>query len=394
MLVFRPGQKVRLVLAGALVVTSVCCSGEVATRPERGGVAPVEVAAITRGTVTQRGTFSGSLQARAQFTVASRVSARVKRIAVDIGDTVRRGQIVAELDDDEYQQALAEAEAELAVARAGLAIARSALETSIRELERVKTLRERKVISESEADAASALYRARGAEEEAAQAQVTKAAANRQGAKIRLSYLRVAASWTGVDETRVVGERFVEPGDTVAANAPLLTIVDLDPITAVIHVAERDYRFLAPGQAATFAADAYPGEQFEGKVERIAPVFHQGSRQARVELTVSNPDGRLKPGMFVQAVAVLREVQQADIIPAAALTTRGDRAGVFVVAEESKSVVWREVTVGVRDGDRVQVTGEGLTGRVVTLGQQMLADGSQITIPDAGALRAPAAVRK
>ena len=86
--------------------------------------------------------------------------------------------------------------------------------------------------------------------------------------------------------------------------------------------------------------------------------------------------------MFIRATVVLAQVPEATIIPEQALTIRDDRSGVFIVSQDRKSVVWREVTVGIREGNRVQVEGDGLSGRVVTLGQQLVRDGSAIMIPD------------
>jgi RND family efflux transporter MFP subunit len=127
--------------------------------------------------------------------------------------------------------------------------------------------------------------------------------------------------------------------------------------------------------------DAYPGEQFTGRIDRIAPVFRKSSRQARIEMTIDNPQHRLKPGMFIRTKVVLARVPEATIVPEQALTRRDDRTGVFIVSEDGQSVVWREVKVGIREGDRVQVEGQGLSGRIVTLGQQLVKDGSPITIP-------------
>ena len=86
--------------------------------------------------------------------------------------------------------------------------------------------------------------------------------------------------------------------------------------------------------------------------------------------------------MFIRATVVLARVPDATIVPEQALTQRDDRSGVFIVSEDGRSVAWREVKVGIREGKRVQVQGEGLSGRVVTLGQQLVKDGSAITIPD------------
>ena len=85
--------------------------------------------------------------------------------------------------------------------------------------------------------------------------------------------------------------------------------------------------------------------------------------------------------MFIRTTVVLDRVADATIVPAQALTKRNDKEGIFVVNEDGKSVAWREVKVGIREGNRVQVEGDGLSGHVVILGQQLVEDGSKITIP-------------
>jgi RND family efflux transporter MFP subunit len=343
--------------------------------------APVEVAKIQQGPITLKRTFSGALEAKAEFIVAPKVSGRVERLEVNLADTVERGQIVAELDDDEYLQAVVQAEAELEVARANLVEAGSALEIATREFRRSQKLRQTGVASESQFDAAKADQLAKQAQLEVARAQVTRAQASLETAKIRLGYTKVTADWTGGDRYRVVAERYVDTGENVSVNTPLLAIVELDPITGVIFVTEKDYTRLQRGQTAWLTTDAFAGERFQGRIERIAPVFRKATRQARVELSIQNSGLRLKPGMFIRVTVVLDRVPEATIVPEQALTTRNDRTGVFILAEDGQSVAWREVKVGIREGQRVQVQGKGLSGRVVTLGQQLLDDGSRITIP-------------
>ena len=350
---------------------------------KRGGTqaVPVEVAPIERGTIELRRTFSGTLEATARFVVAPKITGRIQQLTVDFADPVEQGQVVAVLDNDEYVQAVAQAEADMAVARANRTEAQSALEIATREGQRVETLRKRGVASESQLDTARADQLAKRARLAVADAQVTRAEAALETAKIRLGYTQVTAQWTGPGIMRVVAERFVDEGDTVSANTPLLSIVSLDPITGVIFVTEKDYARLRPGQPVILTTDAYTGEQFPGKIARIAPVFRQAVRQARVDLTIDNPQSRLKPGMFIRAAVVLDRVTDATIVPAPALTTRNDETGVFVVSADGNSVAWRPVTPGIREDQRVQVDGESLTGRVVTLGQQLVDDGSAITIP-------------
>jgi RND family efflux transporter MFP subunit len=278
-------------------------------------------------------------------------------------------------------QAVAQAEADLAVARANLVEAGSALEIATRELERVRTLRKRGVASDSQFDEVRADQLSKRARFEVAKAQVTREEASLETAKIRLGYTRVTADWSGQDAQRVVAECYVEEGDTVSENAPLLSIVELDPLIGVIFVPEKDYARLEPGQSASLMTDAFPGEQFEGRIARIAPVFQEATRQARIELRIENPKHRLKPGMFIRSTVELEREPDATIVPEEALTERGDRRGVFVVSDDGRSVRWQGIEVGIRQGHRVQLKGSDLSGRVVTLGQRLIDDGSEITIP-------------
>ncbi len=341
---------------------------------------PVEVARIEHGPIALKRSFSGELEALAEFVVAPKVSGRVERVLVNIADTVRRGQVVATLDNDEYVQAVAQARADLAVARANLSEAESAREIAQREFKRTESLLKRGIASDSEFDAAKQARLAKQAQLSVAEAQVMKYASALETVNIRLGYTQVTAGWSGVDDQRVVAERYVDEGQTVAANTALLMIVDLDPIIGVVFVTERDYAHMQPGQLVSLTTEAYPGEAFTGRIVRIAPVFRTATRQARIEMTIDNPQHRLKPGMFIQASVELSRVADAVIVPEQALTERNDRTGVFLVSEDGQSVMWREVTVGIREGQRVQVEGQGLTGRVVIIGQQLVKDGTPITL--------------
>lgn len=350
------------------------------SRGSKDHAVPVEVAAIERGPMERRRAFTGTLEARAEFVVAPKVGGRIEEIAVDLADTVTRGQLVARLDDDEFVQTVAQVEAGWAVAKANVAEARSLLIIAERELERVDRLRQRGVASASQLDAAKADQLAKRAHVDVTKAQLTRAEAELEAARIRLGYTQISANWRGGGEERIVAERYVDEGETVSANAPLLRIVEIDPITAVFFVTERDYALLEPEQVASLRTDAFPGETFEGRIARIAPVFQESTRQARVEVWLDNSGLRLKPGMFVRAEVVLDRVAEATIVPEQALVRRDGRDGVFVLNADRKSVSWREVAVGIRAGVHVQVQAEDLGAHVVTLGQQLLDDGSAVSV--------------
>jgi RND family efflux transporter MFP subunit len=341
---------------------------------------PVAVVPIQHGPIALRRTFSGELEAAAEFVVAPKVGGRVENMLVNIADNVARGQVVAKLDNDEYVQAVTQAQADLEVARANQSEAESTLEIAKREFQRTESLLERGIASDSQFDAARHELLAKKAQLKVAQAQVSKAASSLETANIRLGYTKVTAGWTGGDEQRVVADRYVDEGQTVAANAPLFLIVELNPIVGIIHVTEKDYARMHPEQDVTLTTDAFPGERFGGRIERIAPVFRVSSRQARVEMRIENPMHRLKPGMFINASVELGRVEGATIVPEQAVTRRDNRTGVFIVDEDGTSAIWKEVEVGIRQDEHVQVAGDGLSGRVVTLGQQMISDGARISI--------------
>ncbi len=352
------------------------------SRAERNRPVPVEVAQIERGPIELRRSFTGNLDAHAELVVAPKVSGRIEQLNVDLADTVKRGQVVARLDNAEYVQALKQAQANLVVAQANLAEAESLLQIAERELQRIEKLRVRGVTSESQRDVAKADQLAKQAHVQVTRAQVQRAQADVELARIRLGYTAVTADWRGGDGQRMVAARLVDEGETVSANTPLLRIVELNPVTAVFFVTERDYGLLQQGQAAELHTDAFPGEAFHGRVVRIAPVFRESARQAQVEMRVDNPHVRLKPGMFVRATVTLQRVAEAVIVPEQALVTREGKNGVFMLAENGRSVSWREVQVGIRQDGRVQLTGDELQGRVVVLGQQLLDDGAAVLLPE------------
>ena len=309
--------------------------------------APVEVAWIETGSIVLKRTFSGTLEPLADFVVSPKVSGRIEKLLVDISDTVTQGQVVGELDNAEYIQAVTQAQADLVVAKANLAKAKSDLEIADREFERTQKLLKRGIASDSEFDALKADQMAKKALLQVAEAQLTKAASSLETTKIRLGYTRITASWTGGDNNRLVAERYYDEGQTVAANQPLLLIVKLDPILGVVNVTEKDYAHLRPGTV-SLTTDAYLDASFIGRIERIAPVFQKATRQARVEMIIENPGHRLKPGMFMRAAVVLRRVLETATVPEQALTIRDNRHGVFVVNKDGKSVIWRPVKVGIR----------------------------------------------
>lgn len=372
-------------LAAGLLVGGCSPSGG-ASKGGGGGsgerVAPVEVASVERRTLELQRTFSGALEAEAKVEISAKVGGRVHRLTVDLADPVERGQVVAELDAAEFIQEVQQAEAELAVEQAMLRQAENAFEISGRENERIRLLRERGIASDAEFDIAQADLLQKQGQVQVAQAEVRRAEAALETARIRHSYTQVTADWSEEDSLRRVAERHVDEGQMVAANQALFLVVQMDPIVAVITVTERDYGQLRPDLEARLRTDALPGETFTGRVVRVSPVFQASSRQARVEIELPNPESRLKPGMFVRATLTFRRVDEALAVPEDALTRRRDRDGVFVLDADGTRVRWVAVTPGIRSGGWVELLDAEVTGRVVTLGQHLIDDGSAVVMAE------------
>jgi RND family efflux transporter MFP subunit len=371
-------------VAVAVGVQLIRQRGDSTDTSARGGagarVVPVEVKTIESGRMEQRRTFSGTLTPSAELSVAPRIPGRITEFLVDLSDPVNRGDTLAILDDAEYTQALSSARADLAVARAQADEAQNRKELAERELNRVQTLFDRGVASESTLDNARAEFLMRQSAHSVAEATVQAREAALATAEIRLGHTRVTATWSGADETRIVSGRYADEGDTLAANTPIVSVVRLTPIRAVFHVPERDFGLLQTGQRVDIRTDAHPGEVFNGEISRISPVFREDSRQARVEVLYDNDDQLLNPGMFVRAGVVLRAEEDARIVPETAILRRGGESGVFHVNEDGDAVSWVPVQIGIESGGRVQIVSPELDGRVVVLGQQFLGDGSAIRI--------------
>jgi len=340
----------------------------------------VETAPVKRATVREIGAFTGSIIPRSQFVVAPKVSGRLKKLTIDIGDKLAAGQELALLDDEEYALQVAQAKAELAVAKTRVDAARADLTVAKREYERYGALRLKDVATESELDLSKATYDAKEALCRVAEAQVAQSEAALKASEVRLSYTRIPATWEGGGAERLVGERFADEGTQLAPNTPVVSIVDISSVIAVIYVTERDYPRITIGKTVSISTDAWPRREFEGKVARIAPVLKESSRQARIEVDIRNADYALKPGMFVRAGILFQEHADATVVPMAALAKREGGRGVFQVDAATNTVKFVPVEVGIIEGDLAEVKAEGLVGPVVTLGQHLLSDGTGITI--------------
>jgi RND family efflux transporter MFP subunit len=355
---------------------------DVTQKPGRAAVSvAVETRPIYKDSIRDLGVFTGSLEPKSRFDVAPKVAGWLKELLVDVGDTVESNQVIAVLDDEEFAQEVEQARAELQVAKANAANYASDLDIAKREYERSKQLREKQIASASELDVSEASFNASQTRYKVSLAQVAQKEAALKTALVRLSYTKVQAFWEEGDQARVVGERFVDEGELLSVNQPIVSILENNPLTAVVYVIERDYPKVTIGQQAIISTDAYPGRTFTGSITRIAPLLKESSRQARLEVEVPNPDLTLKPGMFVRARVEFARHENATLIPLPALVKRDNKDGVFIADTKNLKARFVPVNTGIINGEIVEIAEPQISGLVITMGNHLLEDGSDITLP-------------
>jgi len=382
--------KNKLLLGAGLVIPAIAVwlivknvAGKAEGTGQRTGTVAVEVAPIVEGPIRDLGLFSGTLIPKSQFVIAPKVSGKLKKLYVDIGDRLTNGQVVAQLDDEEYQQQVIQAEADLNVARANLEEALTGVELARRDLERAESLYKKKIMSDSQMDAARALFNAQESKSKVTAAQVSNRESALEAARVRLSYTRITASWQKGSEVRFVGERFVDEGALLSSNSQIISVIELQPITAVIFATEKEYFRIQPGQEVVVTSTAFTGRTFQGTVTRVAPLLKETSRQARVEVDIKNDGDSLKPGLFVNAGIEFAHRDKAKLVPFSSLVQRGTQSGVFLADTENKKAFFKPIKVGIVEGENAEVLEPAdISGYAVVLGQHLLQDGMNIILPE------------
>ena len=346
-----------------------------------GGFRPtmtVEVTTTKRLPLAERVMVVGNLIGAVTVDVVPKVSGRLESVNVRLGDAVRRGQVLATLEDRELREQVRQTEASLDVSKATVRQREADLKNAQSNLERSRNLFARNLIARQALDDAEA-------RNDAAQAQVDLAAAQAAQATARLEELRINLSNTRIQSPvdGYVGSRRLDPGAFVGTNSSFLSVVDIHFVRLVANLVEKDLRRIVLDMPAKVEVDAYPGEVFAGRVARLAPVLDPATRTAEMEVEVPNPTARLKPGMYARVQFVVAERADALTVPRNALVDLEGTRGVFVA--DGKTARFMPVKTGIVDGEAVEVT-DGLPDNttVITLGSASLRDGDPIVIAGQG----------
>lgn len=370
-------------LIGWQVIQKIITSSQGPGVERQAAPVAVEIESIKKGTIRDISNFTGTLAPKSQFIVAPKISGRLEQLMVDIGDRINCNQLIAVLDDEEYSQQVRQAEADLQVAQANLEESRISRDVAQRELERVEELHKKGISADSELDAAKGISATQEARFKVSQAQVANKQAALEAAKVRLSYTKITASWEEGVNPRVVGERFVHEGAMLTPNAPILSILEINPLLALIYITDKDYFRIKTGQKASITSDALPDSSVSGEIVRIAPLLKETSREARVEIEFPNPEGLFKPGMFINVEIEFAAHEDTTVIPVSSVVKRDSQQGVFLVDLEKKVAQFIPVKVGISNSEFAEIVEPiSLSGYVVILGQHLLAHGSPVILPE------------
>ena len=320
-----------------------------AAAKESGSIPDVQVVKPVRRDVTATLRLPADVSAWNQTTLYAKVSGYLKSVAVDKGDFVRAGQVLAVIDDPELEERYQQAQSEYEIKK----VTYQRLSNVWKE--------NPDVIAKQDVDVAEASYLgAKHALEQVA---------------AMLDYTKVRAPYGGV-----VTARFVDLGALIQAATnsatqavPLFTIMDISILRLYVNVPQEDASFVKRGTPATIELKN-TGKTIEAFVTRSTMSLDPGTRTLLVEIDVPNPGHALAPGMFAEVILTLRQHQNALVLPPVSLISEDSSRAVFVVEQDVARKV--PVKTGIDDGVWVEIT-EGLSGNedVVVVGKSRLADG-------------------
>lgn len=306
---------------------------------------PVEAGEVVRRPIEDRLEVVGSIEALAAVTVVGEIDALVETLPFGEGKTIRKGDLIAQLDGGQLAAEVARAEALRAQSKATF--------------ERVKSIVGQGAGAPQDLDDAAAALKV--------------ADANLDLARARFAKTRIVAPFDGV-----VGSRRVSIGTFLRAGQPITDLANVDEMRVIFSVPERFLGEVHPGASVTVSTPAYPDTSLPGQIIAVDPMIDQSTRTARVVARVQNPGRRYRPGMSANISAVLRTHENALTIPNEAVFGSEGRTFVYVIGPDS-TVHRTAVTLGTRTPEIVEVL-RGLPhgAHVVKSGHQKLFEGGKV----------------
>jgi RND family efflux transporter MFP subunit len=338
--------------------------------PGGGGGGPrvpmtVETGTLKRGNVAAYLTVVGNLIGLQTVDIAPRTGGRLLSVNVQLGDRVRRGQVLAKVEDREIVEQVRQAEASQEVSKATIRQREADLKVAELNFERSKNLFQRQLLAKQALDDAESRYMAAVAQFDLSKAQLNQNDSRLQELQINLQNTSVTSPVDGF-----VGKRSVDPGAMVNTNTAIASVVDISRLRLIVNVVEKDLRLVSAGDPAVVEVDAYPGEKFSGKIARVAPVLDPATRTATMEVEIPNGDYKLKPGMYARINLTVEEHPNVLVVPKNAVVDYSNARGVWVPNENDRATFVPlklgienteqiEVLDGMKEGARFVTTGAG-----------------------------------
>ena len=299
-------------------------------------VPTVAVETVTSREVPQTATYTSTVQAYVKNNIAPQTAGRITKINAEIGDFVKKGQVLAEIDKVQLQQAQLQ------------------LHNQEVELERLRALYNAGGLSKSDLEAIELSY------------NVTKTQVE--------NLLENTVLRSPIDG--VVTARNYDVGDMYAMSAPIFTVEQISPVKLLIGVSESDYTKVHKGDAVTIIADALPGQSFNGTINRVYPTVDPATRTFTVEVKIDNAYKTLRPGMFARATINFGSNNNVVIPDVAVVKQQGSGERFVYVLNADNTVTYKKVVLGRRMGTEYEVL-EGLQDgdKIVIGGQIRLKDG-------------------
>jgi RND family efflux transporter MFP subunit len=372
-------------------------SGRAANADARSQVRQVKTVQVAETPIGETVTVNGTLAAYDQATVGTKVAGRLQSISVDFGTVVRKGQAIAKLEPQDYQLRVQQAEAALAQARARVGLspdggddrvtldqtgtvreAKAVLEESKAKRDRAARLINQGIIPKAEMDTADADYKVATSRYQDAVEEIR----NRQGllaqrrSELNLARQQLADTILYAPMTGVVQEKRASTGEYLAAGAPVVDIVQIDPLRLRVDVPERESHKIHTGQSVRVTVEGDP-DAYLGTVKRLSPSISQQNRVLSVEADVRN-NGHLKPGAFVKAEIVTDQTSSAATVPPSAIVTF---AGIEkVITIEGGKAVEKVVMTGRRGEDWVEIKSGINVGQAVIVNPGNLQSGQAVAV--------------
>jgi HlyD family secretion protein len=409
----KSSRIVPLLAISAALIALASCSGEA---KDAQPAVPVQIVQVERTTLQQKISAEAVLFPIAQSAIVPKISAPVRKFFVNRGSHVRKGQLLAELENRDLAAAAQENKGAYTQAQAAYEIttaadlpqqlqkaqldtqaAKQALDAQQKIFDSRQQLFREGALPHKELDQSGVdLTNARNAYELAqrnldalraiGQAQMAKSAQGQlqtaqgkfEGAQAQLGYSEIRSPIRGV-----ITDRPLYPGEMAAAGTPLLTIMDTSQVVARAHIPQTEAVLLKNGDSATLTA---PGldQPIAGKVVLVSPALDPNSTTVEIWVQGKNPKEVLRPGTTAQIAMVARTVPNALTIPSESLLTAQDGTTSVMVAGSDGKAHQKIVKIGIRDGDKVQIVDGLQTGdKIVGTGAYGLPDNSKITTPEA-----------